>query len=124
MSDTRDPETDQALPIPTGGPVIQHLVIADVQDRLEHGIRKYGTGLQVGNGRDMAQDAYEEVLDLAVYLRGLLAEREGMVMVPRAALEALIKEYLDCAERADEGHTPQWLPDAAGFIDALGVEGL
>lgn len=74
MSDVRDPERDQAAPIPNDEPLVQDMVIADIEERKQHGIRKYGTGLQVGNGRSMLQDAYEEVLDLAVYLRGALEE--------------------------------------------------
>lgn len=77
MSDVRDPETDQPLPQVTDGPFIQDLVMVDLAERKQHGIRKYGTALQAHNGRDMLQDAYEEALDLCVYLRGLLAEREA-----------------------------------------------
>lgn len=77
MSDVRDPATDQAAPVVVEDePFIQDLVLADIEERKQHGIRKYGTALQAGNGRSMLQDAYEEVLDLAVYLRGLLREDE------------------------------------------------
>jgi hypothetical protein len=41
------------------------------------GVRKYGTPLQAHNGRDGLMDAYQEALDLAVYLRQLIAERDG-----------------------------------------------
>lgn len=77
MSDVRDPETDQAAPVPNDSPFIQDLVVADLEERKQHGIRKYGTALQAGNGRSMLQDAYEEVLDLAVYLRGALEEERA-----------------------------------------------
>lgn len=40
------------------------------------GRRKYGTPLQPFNGRDPLVDAYQEVLDLAVYLRQAIWERE------------------------------------------------
>lgn len=76
MSAVRDPETDQQLPEVNDRPFIQDLVIADIEERKQHGIRKYGTALQSGNGRDMLLDAYEEALDLAIYLRGLLDEQE------------------------------------------------
>lgn len=76
MSDVRDPATDQALPVVNDRPFIQDLVIADIEERKQHGIRKYGTALQSGNGRDMLLDAYEEALDLAIYLRGLLDMQE------------------------------------------------
>lgn len=76
MSDLRDPATDQALPTINERPFIQDLVISDIEERKQHGIRKYGTALQSGNGRDMLLDAYEEALDLAIYLRGLLDEQQ------------------------------------------------
>lgn len=76
MSDTRDPDTDQPLPVVNDRPFVQDLVVADIEERKLHGIRKYGTALQSGNGRDMLQDAYEEALDLAIYLRGAIDERD------------------------------------------------
>jgi len=72
VSDARDPATDQQLPVVNDRPFVQDLVIADIEERKQHGIRKYGTALQSGNGRNMLLDAYEEALDLAIYLRGLL----------------------------------------------------
>ena len=76
MSDTRDPETDQQLPVVNDRPFVQDLVIADINARKALGIKKYGTLLQSGNGRDMLLDAYEEALDLVIYLRGALDERD------------------------------------------------
>jgi hypothetical protein len=76
VSEVRDPETDQPLPVVNDRPFIQDLVIADIESRKELGIRKYGTALQSGNGRNMLLDAYEEVLDLAIYLRGAIDEQE------------------------------------------------
>lgn len=48
-------------------------------ERRDLGIARYGTPLQLDNGRDMRRDAREEALDLAVYLWGLsfLCAREG-----------------------------------------------
>jgi len=74
MSDKRDPERDQVAPIPNDGPSCHDLVREDLLERKEHGLRKYDSLLQPNNGRSMLQDAYEEVLDLAVYLRGALEE--------------------------------------------------
>lgn len=76
MSNERDPSTDQPLPEVNNRPFIQDLLIADIEERKQFGIKKYGTALQSGNGRDMLQDAYEEILDLAVYMRGLIDERD------------------------------------------------
>jgi hypothetical protein len=41
------------------------------------GRRKYGTALEANNGRDALMDAYQEALDLAMYLRQAIAERDG-----------------------------------------------
>lgn len=50
------------------------LVIEDMAARKQFGLKKYGTLLQPGNGRDALQDAYEEALDLCVYLRTKIEE--------------------------------------------------
>ena len=50
--------------------------MTDLEQRRELGVSRYGTALQPFNGRDMLRDAYEEVLDLAVYLRGVIEERD------------------------------------------------
>lgn len=52
------------------------LVIADMHDRDLDGVREYGVPLLTHNGRDALQDAYEEALDLAAYLRQLIEERK------------------------------------------------
>lgn len=77
MSKERDPATDQVAPTPNDRPFIQDLVIADIEKRKQHGITKYGTALQSGNGRDTMLDAYEEALDLCIYLRGVLDEDQA-----------------------------------------------
>jgi hypothetical protein len=50
------------------------LVIDDARERDRMGAEKYGTRLQPHNGRDSLRDAYEESLDLIVYLRNKIAE--------------------------------------------------
>lgn len=54
-----------------------HLVIADMLARDNFGRSKYNTPLQPNNGRDSLQDAYEEALDLCVYLKNAIEERNG-----------------------------------------------
>lgn len=79
MSDVRDPETDQAAPIPNHRPSAHDLVAADMAERKAHGLRKYQSLLQAGNGRNALQDLYEELLDAVVYARTELEERaEGI----------------------------------------------
>ncbi len=66
---------DQPLPVPNGQPDVQSMVIEDIRARRELGIQRYGTALQAHNGRDALRDAYEEALDLAMYLRQVIEER-------------------------------------------------
>lgn len=64
---------------PTGnGTEIWPLVIEDMQQRDSFGREKYGTPLRAENGRNMLVDAYQEVLDLAVYLRGEIQNRNTL----------------------------------------------
>lgn len=65
----------QALPTVNDEQDIQSRVIEDIITRREVGIRRYGTALQPHNGRDALLDAYEEALDLTMYLKQVLVER-------------------------------------------------
>jgi hypothetical protein len=58
-------------------PAVWDLVLADMAARDQLGYNRYGTRLQPHNGRDTLRDAYDEALDLAVYLRSALYERDG-----------------------------------------------
>lgn len=51
------------------GLVLPDWLKADMRARHEMGIAKYGTALKVWNGRDAVIDAYQESLDLIVYVR-------------------------------------------------------
>lgn len=88
MSDVRDPKTDQQLPVVTAEPYIQDLVMADLEKRKQHGIRKYGTALQASNGRDHLQDLYEELMDAVVYVRAELERRRMSGQSPSAPTAA------------------------------------
>lgn len=57
-------------------PAVWDAVIADMRARDDLGINKYGTRLKPLNGRDALVDAYQEALDLAVYLKQAILERE------------------------------------------------
>ncbi len=54
---------------------IQSKVRADLMAREQLGTARYGTALYPHNGRDALQDAYEEALDLACYLKQAIEER-------------------------------------------------
>lgn len=76
MSDVPTYTDEMPRPTPTNGPSMHDLVSEDLAERKAHGLRKYNCLLQAGNGRPALKDAYEEALDLVVYLRQELAERE------------------------------------------------
>lgn len=68
---------EQTAPLKNDSAAVWSLVIRDMADRDAMGLKKYGTRLQPNNGRNALQDAYEEALDLAVYLRQAIYERDG-----------------------------------------------
>jgi hypothetical protein len=53
------------------------IVIADMRARDEFGAKKYNTRLQPNTNRDPLTDAYQELLDAAVYIRTAIYERDG-----------------------------------------------
>lgn len=67
--------TEQAAPIANDRPAVWDLVMADMRARDQEGRRKYGVPLQPFNGRDTLVDAYQESLDLAVYVRSKIEEQ-------------------------------------------------
>lgn len=67
---------EQPAPVPNDRPAVWDLVIEDMRARDALGRESYGTPLQAGNGRDALRDAYEEALDLCVYLRQAIEERD------------------------------------------------
>jgi hypothetical protein len=54
-------------------------VIADLRVRREKGIESYGVPLLPFNGRDALQDAYEEALDMCLYIKQMMIERQGEI---------------------------------------------
>ena len=67
----------QPPPRPSIHPAAWDLVMADIRERDAHGTAKYGQRLVPGDGRDSLVDAYQEALDLTVYLRKAIFERDG-----------------------------------------------
>ena len=55
--------------------VLPH-VLQDLKDRAAVGKEKYGTMLETDNSRDALMDAYQEALDLVMYLRQAILERD------------------------------------------------
>lgn len=67
----------EPLPIESSNPPLLYLVVSDMQERKEFGEKKYGMPLTAWNSRDALVDAYQEALDLCVYLRQAIYERDG-----------------------------------------------
>lgn len=67
----------QPAPKPSTEPAAWSLVMRDMADRDVIGTSKYGTRLKPGDGRDSLVDAYQEGLDMVVYLRKAIYERDG-----------------------------------------------
>lgn len=79
-------------------------VIEDLKVRKAMGIKKYGVPLQPSNGRDSLQDAYEEVLDLTLYVKNEIRRRDGvadMIASARAANKAMYERILRLEADAD-----------------------
>ena len=60
-----------------GKTVVIDLVLSDMKERAEKGRERYGYYLETQNGRDALWDAYQEAIDLVMYLRQLIEEREN-----------------------------------------------
>lgn len=97
MSETRDPERDQPLPVP-GQQNVQDAMVAAIRQREQFGKAKYGTSLMTHNGRDALQDAWEESADLFAYLTQALLERNAAQDTLR---ELLVKAFTEAAYECD-----------------------
>ena len=77
---------------PTNNPkppeIIEERVIAEIRARREHGVRKYGIGMERSDltRRQWLQHAKEEALDLAIYLEKLIVEEDNAAFEQRKDL--------------------------------------
>lgn len=77
---TKAGRAGDSQPMPTVGTQneldsVQFKVKLDISERMEVGFERYGTYLFPNNGRDALTDAYEEALDLCMYLKQAIIER-------------------------------------------------
>ena len=73
----KDVNSEQPAPQRNTNPAVWDLVIEDMRSRDRVGETRYGVRLQPHNGRDALMDAYAEALDLCVYMRQAIYERDG-----------------------------------------------
>lgn len=124
----------QAKPSGKGTPITD-LLIHDLIERDEMGTRKYGEPLKAFNGRDPLVDAYQELIDLLVYLRQYMEESkveraETMTrMLRQAAEDAYRSEVVDSemtdliiGEGKDYANKENWIESWLECLreDALG----
>lgn len=97
----------QPRSVPNDGTAIVGLVIGDLRERARHGEAKCGTKLQAGNGRVALVDAYQEVLDLAQYIRQELEERRLAGEIPAGARRRVL--YFAAPLRPTDDEIARWL---------------
>lgn len=83
----------EPMPIGGTGEVVLDQVLKDLTDRSTVGVEKYGEPLRTFNGRDSLMDAYQEALDLVMYLRQAIMERgtniqQALVKLERDMIQA------------------------------------
>ena len=76
MNDPANRAATPQFPPQPGTSIVLPYVLKDLTDRAEMGKAQYGTYLQTHNGRSALWDAYQEALDLVMYLRQALLEME------------------------------------------------
>lgn len=95
----------EPAPVPNASRPIWEIVVEDMQARDLIGRERYGTPLQAFNGRDALVDAYQEALDLAVYMRQAIAERDaegGERLAVRPSYDARAREVERLRGRVSE----------------------
>lgn len=84
-------EASKKQPRPQGrGPSIGELVMEDIATRMIFGKEVYGEALKAFNGRDALVDAYQEVLDLSLYLKQEIMERYAIKEMLMRVIHAFV----------------------------------
>lgn len=97
---------DQPNPSPNDNRPVWELVIEDMNERDAVGRVRYGTPLQAFNGRDALVDAYQEALDLVVYLKQSIVERETMGKQLDNLKEQVMQGYLSHSNPPSDQNKP------------------
>lgn len=117
---------EQPQPVPNARPLIHDQVCADLQARKAIGVERYGQALQPFNGRDAGRDAYEECLDMAVYLRQRRTESEELNQLTDQLVRAAQSVVSNInAELADDAVLVSALRGAVGrYVQAAEAAGV
>jgi NTP pyrophosphatase (non-canonical NTP hydrolase) len=101
------------------------LVIEDLGLRARMGVDKYGCMLQLQNGRDALRDAYEEALDLVMYLRQVIGEQMSEVKASEGTvgqgsqMQTIQEEHAIWSARNFGSDRPAYQP-LLGAVEELG----
>lgn len=109
-----DASRNEPLPASKSSTDIASLVVEDIHRRAQVGEQKYGERLRPFNGRSALVDAYQEALDLCMYLRQLIEENRSSkrnVRMFDAMLRADLKKK-ECSVCGVEGD-----PERVNFFD-------
>lgn len=110
-----------AQPAPVGdGADITGLVVTDLLIRKEAGAKKYGTPLKAFNGRDALVDAYQEGLDMVLYLRQRLEENGVRSTTPGPQIETTDRITVRIVQRMGGDH----MVVAAARVSTTGADAL
>lgn len=92
------------MPTTDPSPITQQ-VCEDLKAREQLGYQKYGKPLEPHDGRDSLQDAYEECLDMAQYLKKAMIERgwQPIATAPKDGTWLLLFRYERDGNRIAEG---------------------
>lgn len=93
---------DQPPPVKNNNTPIVDLVVQDMLERKRLGIERYGVALQANNGRDALRDAYEEALDMAIYLKQALEEQEANIEVFLAEHDENVRLHTELEKLLEE----------------------
>lgn len=125
LGETLNAAKHEPPPVPNESQPIYELVMADIEARAQEGKKKYGTYIQATNGRNALMDAYQEALDLAMYLRQKLEEdapspvSEGLALQAGRASEKSTAglDWHDSGGRLEYPYSPPSALDGAVLTD-------
>lgn len=103
-------------PSPEGeGKIVIDKVVSDLVERAKFGKEKYGTFLKTNNGRRALVDAYQEALDLVMYLKQRLMEDEEKYIESQKQSTCKSPSILGCIDSQNEAGLARLLFDLASL---------
>jgi hypothetical protein len=92
VPDLRPASAVQGTPDYVRGSELYQLVLHDIIERSEFGAKKYGLPLTATTRIDFLVNAYQELLDLLIYLRGEIETRKEEMAKPASHLQTFTRD--------------------------------